>query len=351
MANILSNQEKLPNGYARGEIEFIFRDKHHREISRHVEHNIVKIFAKEILAHQMPYSKIWDPEAGTGSGAWVDSEIDVLEEFAPKYILFGASFDENNIPLDVNDSRYYTQDSVTGLYVPNVLGVGAEYSGELINAIPFSEPARPIKRIENITFAATYQPSGTPLLQDDVRAMNNIVMLETTLRLDEYNGFGLTDSDFFTLTEVALAGGRVIDAGEACDLTPRECFLEGDEGVSIPATANGTDVVTIDTDITGDLIDLIKEGDQVKIVPQEGTAAAEDSLDQISPFYLVVGKTAGGHDIQLDRVPVDSSNNPISGEIGLFRDTLRIFSHRILSTPVKKSNNFEIVVRWKIIFS
>jgi hypothetical protein len=346
----LTNSETLKGDYARGEIEFIFRDRNGQVLERRVEHNLVKIFAKEILAHRMPYSKVWDPAAGSGAGAWVSSGIDALEEFAPKYILFGASFDENNVPLDTNDSRYYTQDPVTGIYIPNQLGVGAEFEGELINPIPLAEPNRPLKRVENITFSPTYQPAGTPLLQADVRAMNNIVMLETTIRLDEYNGFGLTDSDFFTITEVALAGGRIIDSSEACDKTPRECFLEGSvDGDGLLASANGSDVITIDLSET--LVDLIKEGDQIKIVAAGGTAATNEELNQINPFYLVTSKSIGGHDVQLDRVPVDANNNPIVGPVGVFRDTLRIFSHRILSSPVKKSNNFEIIVRWKIIFS
>jgi len=344
------NTEKLNGDYARGEIEFIIKDRYGRIVSRHVEHNIVKIFAKEILAHRMPYSKLWDPEANSGAGAWVDSGIDPLEEFAPKYILFGASFDENHVPLDTDDTRYYTQDPVTGMFVPNALGVGAEFDGELINAIPLSEPDRPLKRIQAITFNTTYQPAGTPLLQEDVRALNNIVMLETTLELDEYNGFGLTDSDFFTITEVALAGGRIINAGEACDKTPRECFLEASsDGDALLATASGTDVVSIDSSESE--VDLIKEGDQIKIVVAGGTAASNAELDQINPFYLVVSKLSGGRDVQLDRVPVDSSNVPISGQVGLLRDTLRIFSHRILSSPVKKTDNFSIICRWKIIFN
>lgn len=346
----ITNTETLKGDYARGEIEFIIKDKNGRVISRWVEKNLVKIFAKEILAHRMPYSKIWDPNAGSGTGAWVSSGIDPLEEFAPKYILFGASFDENHVPLDAEDPRYYTKDPVTSLFIPVSLGVGAEFDGELINAIPLAEPNRPLKRIESITFNPTYQPAGTPLLQEDVRAMNNIVLLETTLRLDEYNGFGLSDSDFFTITEVALAGGRIIDAGDACEKTPRECFLEGSaDGDALLASVNGSDVVTLD--ISEPLVDLIKEGDQIKIVAAGGTAGGTDTLNQINPFYLVTNKAVGGHDIQLDRVPVDSNNNPIIGPVGLFRDTLRIFSHRILSSPVKKSNNFEIVVRWKIIFS
>jgi hypothetical protein len=30
------------------------------------------------------------------------------------------------------------------------------------------------------------------------------------------------------------------------------------------------------------------------------------------------------------------------------RDGFRIFSHRVLATPIKKSSDFEIVVRWRI---
>lgn len=348
--NIVTNAETLKDGYAKGEIEFIIKDRNGVVVHRHVEHNIVKIFAKEILAHRMPFSKVWDPNGGSGSGAWVPSNIDPLEDFAPKYILLGASFDENHVPLDTNDPRYYTKDPVTGFYVPITLGPGADYQGELINAIPLSEPDRPIKRIENISFSPTYQPAGTPLLQEDVRAMNNIVFLETTLQLDEYNGFGVTSSDYFTITEVALAAGKEIDASNACEKPPRDCFLDGraDE-TALFAHANGTDVVSLDPSETN--VDLIKQGDQIKLTREGGTDEATDPFNQINPFYLVISKLPGGKDIQLDRVPVNSANQPISGPVGLFRDTLRIFSHRILSTPVKKSNNFEITIRWKIIFS
>lgn len=347
----ITSEENVPNGHARGEIEFIIKDKHGRLIAKHVEHNIVKIFAKEILAHRMPFSKVWDPTAGTGSGAWVDSGIDPFEEFAPKYILLGASFDENHVALDANDSRYYTQDPVTGQFVPNLLGPGAEFEGELINAIPLAEPFRPIKRIEKIDFLPTYQPSGTPLLQADVRAINNIVTLETTLTLDQYNGFGSSAGDFFTITEVALAGGKLIDLTNACNLTPRDCFLDGrtSDGAPLTVLAAGTDVISIDGSETD--VDLIKVGDQIKLVAAGGSVDAPEALDQTNPFYLVMAKAEGGRDITLDRTPVDSSNVPLVGTFGVFRDTLRIFSHRILSSPVKKSDNFEITIRWKIIFN
>jgi hypothetical protein len=349
--HIVTSEDRLPDGFARGEVEIIIKDRQGRLYTKQVEHNIVKIFSKEILAHRMPFSKVWDPTAGTGSGAWVPSGIDPLEEFAPKYILLGASFDANHIALDANDPRYYTQDPVTGQFVPNLLGPGAEFQGELINAIPLAEPFRPIKRIEKIDFIPTYQPSGTPLLQADVRAMNNIVTLETVLTLSEYNGFGASDGDFFTITEVALAAGKEIDISNACNATPRDCFLDGrtSDGKALLVHASGTDVISIDPSETD--VDLIKAGDQIKLVSAGGSVDALDTLNQTNPFYLVMAKAPGGRDITLDRPPVDSSNVPLVGTFGVFRDTLRIFSHRILSSPVKKSNNFEITIRWKIIFN
>jgi hypothetical protein len=98
-------------------------------------------------------------------------------------------------------------------------------------------------------------------------------------------------------------------------------------------------------------VDLIKEGDQIKIV-EVGTTASEDAvLNQLNPYYLVINKAIGGRDITLDRVPVDVDGNTISGEIGLLRDGFRIFSHRILKTPVKKSVDFELVARWRVILN
>ena len=334
-----------------GEVEIIVLDKRGRKVQHFREHNIVKIFAKEILAHRMAHSKIWDPTANADAGGWVASGIDPDEDFAAKYIMFGASFDENGVPLDTTDDRYYTLDPVTGTYIPITLGVGAEYGGGLINAIPIAEPDRALKKIERIYFEPTYQPSGTPLLQEDVRAMNNVVVLETTLRKEEYNGFGLTESDFFTITEVALAAGKEFDTIGSCECTPKELFLEGKSGgASITATTTGTSTITIDpADVA--YVDVIKEGDQVKIVDQGDTAQDEVSLDQLNPHYLVISKAVGGSDIVLDRTPVDTDNNALTGQVGVFRDTLRIFSHRILKVPFKKSSDFEIIVRWRIIMN
>lgn len=332
-----------------GEIEFIIKDKHGRIIDNVRQPNIVKIFAKEILSHRLPHSKIWDRNANGGAGAWVAHDLN-LEEYAAKYICFGASFDANGVPLDAEDTRYYIKDSITGGYTPITLGVGAEHDGDLINPITLAEPARPLKRIERIYYESSYQPSGTPLLQDDVRAINNIVVLETTLLTNEYNGFGLTTNDFFTITEVALVGAKEITTIGACDCSPRNLFLTGDyDGTGFKAIASGTTTVTLDP--TAVNIDDIREGDQIKITELDSTAAEDSILGQVNPYYLVINKSLGGRDIVLDRVPVDGDNTPLTGDIGLYRDGFKIFSHRILRSPVKKSGDFEIVVRWRIIMN
>jgi hypothetical protein len=337
-----------PKSGTRGELEFIIKDRNGNVIETIRDHNIVKIFAKEMLAHRLPSSEKWDINANGGTGGWVSTGIDADEEFAARYIIFGASFDENGLPLDSDDDRYYTTDPTTGSTVPIRLGPGAEYEGGLINPILISEPSRPLKRVEEIDFEATYQPAGTPLLQEDVRAINNIVKLQTTLQLEEYNGMGVTDSDFFTITEVALVGGRKINAVETCDCSPRDLFLEGtgSSNAALSCIANGTDVISIDPTETD--VDLIKEGDQIKIVAD---GSGTTSLNQTNPFYFALSKSVGGRDIQLDRTLVDSSNTPITGSIGVYRDTMRIFSHRILNSPFKKSSNFVIEVRWSIVMS
>lgn len=335
----------------RGEIEFIFRDPvTKQEFRSYRERNLIKIQAKEVLAHRLPYNKVWDPTGGTGTGAWVSSGIDPLEELAAKYIVFGASFDSDGNPLDTSDDRFYTLDGASNAYVPIRLSPGAEYGGGLINPVPIAEPSRPLKRIERIYFESSYQPAGTPLLQDDVRALNNVVVMETTLRKDEYNGFGTTATDFFTITEVALVAGRELDAVGACECDPHDLFLEGSGGDAIGATATGTATVTILPSESA-YVDTIKEGDTVKLVQAGGTADSAEILGQISPFYLVVSKVVGGSDVVLDRTPADSNGTPITGSVGLFKDGFRICSHRILTTPVKKSLDFEIVVRWRWIFS
>lgn len=335
-----------------GEIEFEIRDTspRRRVLQRIREPNIVKIFAKEILSHRLPHDRVWDPNASGGAGAWVAHTID-LDEFAAKYIVFGASFDDKGNPLDTADTRFYTEDSVIGGFVPISLGTGAEFDGGLINAVPISEPTRPIKRIERIFFESSYQPAGTPLLQADVRAMNNVVVLETTLLKAEYNGLGITTSDFFTLTEVALVGAAEVDAVGACECDPRDIFLTGDstDGSAFLANASGTSTVSLDPSVTE--VDAISEGDQIKIVAANTTSEEDAILNQLNPYFLVISKVVGGRDIVLDRVPVDQDNVVITGDIGVLRDGFRIFSHRILKTPVKKSEDFEIVVRWRIIMN
>jgi hypothetical protein len=191
-------------------------------------------------------------------------------------------------------------------------------------------------------------------MQNDVRAMNNIVVFETTLTKDEYNGFGLTDTDYFTITEVALAGGKELplsaESGTGyCNDDPKTLFLEGKtDGIAITANATGTATVTIDpTDIA--YVNVISEGDQIKIVNAGDNAC--QYLPQINDHYLVCTKAVSGSDIVLDRTPVDENGNPITGPIGLFRDSLRLFSHRILKTPFKKSADFMIIVRWSIIMN
>lgn len=327
-----------------GEVELIYKNPKTGEVVyTHKERNLIKIFAKETITHAVPFSKVWDPSAGSGSGGWVDTGIDPLEDFKIKYILLGASFDNNGIPLESNDPRYYQLDPVTGLYKPIKLEPGAAYDGELINAIPLADPTRPLKKIESVTFNSTYQPASTPLLQDDVRAINNVLVLETTLKSDEYNGFGLTHSDYFTITEVALVAGKTIDALPDCEIKPRDLFLDGPYG----AVASGGDVVTLND--VGD-IDKIKAGDQIKITEPTVTAGGSD-FGQVNPYYLVLEKAGSGRDLVLDRTPVGSDGIPIAGDINIYRDTLRIFAHRILSSPAKKNEDFEIIIRWSIFVS
>lgn len=343
--------QRTKSGFTRtyqGEVEIIVKDRSGRIINQYREPNLVKIFAKEILAHRLAHTNVWDPNAGSG-GDWVAHSID-LEEFAAKYIVFGASFDENGNPLDTADTRFYTEDSVVGGFVPIRLGPGAEYDGGLVNAVPISEPTRPLKRVERIFFESSYQPSGTPLLQEDVRAINNIVVLETTLLTSEYNGLGLTSSDFFTLTEVALVGAAETGSVGACECDPRDIFLTGSsDGDAFLASASGATTISLDPSEVD--VDAIKEGDQIKIVESGTTAEADSILEQLNPYYLVVSKALGGRDIVLDRTPVTADNVALTGAIGVLRDGFRIFSHRILKAPIKKTEDFEIVVRWRIIMN
>lgn len=357
--NNLGPEDK--NGGAVGVIELIIKDINGNVIDTIVEKNVIKIFAKEMLSHRLPSQQIWDSAANGGSGGWVDSNVDSDEEFAVRYILFGASFDENGAPLGTNDDRFYQIDSVTGQAVPVRLTPAATNDGGMINAIPIIEPDRPLKRVESIGFNNTYQPTGNPLVDGDVRSINNIVVFETILKTDEYNGFSNTASDFFTITEIALAGGKKFDSVAQCGLVPRDLFLEGVEQsatgtasdlneLSVSAIANGTNIISIDSSEPSSSVSLFKTGNQIKIVNRRGTQDNYNDINQINSHYLIVGST-GGRDLELDRVPVNSNGEALTGDIGIFRDTLKLFSHRILSTPVQKSSSFEITARWTIIFN
>ncbi|MDP1711961.1 MAG: hypothetical protein Q8K86_05840 [Candidatus Nanopelagicaceae bacterium] len=344
------NGLKEEAGLCHGMLEFIIKDKNGNIVEQIRQPNIVKIFMKEVLSHRMPFNEVWNPVGGTGTGAWEATTVDPDGVFGVKYILFGASFDSHGVPLDNNDSRYYVTDPVTGQKVPIRLGVGAEYGGGLINAVPLAEPGRPLMKIETVSFEPSAQPAGTPLLNDDVRTLNNVVVLQTELKLEEYNGFGQTNSDYFTICEVALAAGRKIDHVGLCNCDPHTLFLEGHtDGTPLTATANGTDVVSLDPAEL--LVDLIQVGDQVKIVAPGGSADDPVAFGQVTPFYLVTSKLPGGRDILLDRVPVNTTNVPITGAVGLYKDTLRIVAHRVLSVPLRKSDNFSIIVRWSILFN
>lgn len=332
----------------RGELEFEVRSARNGRIVNTVRQpNIVKIFAKEILSHRLVPPHVWDPNADGGGGAWVSHSINI-DEYAPKYMCLGASYDSNGLPLDTADTRYYNYDQVSNSYVPVALDVGADYGGGLINAIPIAEPARPLKRIERVYFEPSYQPAGVPLLQSDVRAINNVVVFETVLEKDEYNGFGLTPQDFFTLTEVTLVGAPEVGTVGTCECDPHSVFLQGMDGVSLTCNLSGTATISLDPSVPANFVNLIQEGDQVKLV-QVGGGVNAVTLGQVSPYYLVISKQNGGRDIVLDRTPVNSSNVSLTGQVGVFQDTFRIFSHRILVSPVKKSSDYEITIRWRII--
>jgi len=145
-----------------------------------------------------------------------------------------------------------------------------------------------------------------------------------------------------------LAGGKELsnaDVGQ-CECDPKTLFLEGKpDGTPIIVNANGSATISV---AAQDLpyADVVSVGDQIKLVASDGS-----TLPQINDHYLVTSKLVGGNDIGLDRTPVDINGDPISGTIGMFRDSLRLFSHRILKTPFKKSADFMIVVRWSIIMN
>jgi len=338
-------RDKVGRDYC-GEIEIEIRDRR-GNIVRVQQENLIKIFAKEILAHRVAASMKWDPIIlnNDGSrGAWVQSGVDPMEDYSLKYMVFGASFDQNGQPLDVHDPRFYQQDPMTGQYRPITLSPGAQYGGGLINAIPINEQCgRPLKYIESFKFEPTYQPAGTPYLHDDVRGINNILVVETTLRVDEYNGLTNLPCEYFTLTEVALVGAKYVGRVTECNIDPHDVFIEGPYQATVKS---GTNVVKL---LNVEEMSTINTGDQIRIV---GAGSSEQGQDQINPYYLVIDRSClDGSELILDRVPKNRNNEAIFGNVLVYRDTFKIFAHRILQVPVKKSADFEIIVRWKIIFS
>ena len=336
----------------KGEVQIIVKDRAGRIVDVRNENNLVKIFAKEMLAHCLAPRQLWDPDANSGAGGYVSS--DISDDFFPKYILFGASFNaENGQPLDIQDDRYYIHDTSSNSYVPLKPNVGADHEGDLINPIPISEPGRPLKRIESISFNPSYQPSDTPLLNNSVRAVNNVIAFETVLRLDEYNGFGTSSTDFFTITEIALAGGKQVANLGTCECPPKNLFLEGIGGANddpIPCSTSDSATISISGSVSPTDVNRIEQGDQIYIVDLNGSGPYE-TLGQVQPYYLVTGKVPGGRDLTLDRTPVNEAGDRIAGNIGIYKSSLRLFSQRILTVPFKKSSDYEITVRWLIYFN
>ena len=339
----------------KGTIEIIIKDRSGHVVDRIIEPNLIKVFAKEMISHRLPYSKYWSPTANSGAGGWVNTNIDPNEEFSIKYMLFGASFDGDNSPIEGQaDNRFYRFDTVSSSYVALSPSVGASNDGDLINPIPINAASgRPIKKIEKVSFAPSYQPADSPLVDDKVRAINNVVVFETTLRAHEYNGFGVSDGEYFLITEIALAGGRLVSEG-ACECPPQYLFLEGVGGahdISLDAEANGGPTVTIDSSVSINDVNRFKIGDQVLVVGRAGSAETYDKLGQVNAHYLVTDKLSGGRELQLDRTPVDINGDPITGQIGVYRNTLRLFNHKIISQPYKKSIVYEVTIKWSIIFN
>jgi len=319
----INSKENVRDFNGEVEIEVKYKDK---KSEKYTYKNIIKSFAKEIISHSIASANIWD----AGSGAWV-SGVD-YSDYLPKYILLGASYDTDGDPIGLTDTRFYEYNAISG-YQPVTLTSGATNEGDLINPIPISDPTRPLKKVEDISFESSYQPAGSPLLNSDVRAINNVVVYETTLLNEEYNGLTGFGSDSFLLTEIALAGGRYIITTGDCESTPSEVLEEG----PYAATVNGGNILTLDEASNAD---SILEGDQIRISTDSG-------MDISNPFYLVTDKFGSGRDIQLDRDVTDDSS-AYTGDVSIYKSTLRMFSHRILSTPITKDSTTEIVIRWRI---
>ena len=131
-------------------------------------------------------------------------------------------------------------------------------------------------------------------------------------------------------------------------------FLTGDaSGNPLRTIFNGTSTISLDPSVVDP--DVIKEGDQIQIQSFSSDKSSPDFINQVNPFYLVISKSPGGRDIVLDRTPTTSDTNVLvpgtDGIIGIYRDGFKMFSHRVLTTPIKKSSDFVIVVRWSIIMN
>lgn len=326
-----------------GAVHIIIRDAKTKEIIKEtLENNIIKSFAKECISHSIVPNKLWDPI----SNLWISNNLDT-ELYRPRYIVLGGSFDENGAPVSGIDSRFYQTDVLNGGFKPIKLTPGATNGGGLINPVPIAEPNRPLKRIERVYFEPSYQPAGSPQIWDDVRALNNVVVFQTTLTSSEYNGLSGTSGDFLTLTEVALVAAPELGSIGACECNPRNIFLIGDfNGLCFNAITSGAPTISLDMATVN--VNEIKEGDQVKIVAPGSTIETTNVLDQVNPYYLVVSKAMGGRDVTLDRVPLDSTGVPLAGPVGVFKDSFRMFSHRIINSPIKKNEDFVVDIRWLI---
>lgn len=339
-----------------GKLEIIIKDKNGNVIDRRIDHNIIKIFMKDHIPHTLAYPYVWDPTGGTGEGDWVANVLNHADLYHPKYIILGAAFDTSpssyGSPLSTNDADYYETDPISGQKSPKTLYSGAEYGGGLIKPIPIKvSDGRPLKRIESATTElATYQPPGTPYLRNDVRALFNVLKLQTTLEIDEYNGFSDT-YNYFDICEVALVSGPAFGASVSdCDCDPEQLFLLGDGCVYNDGGATTVDAMevtltagsTILTLSNADNADCIYPGDQIKLIAPGYT--------QTTQHYLVYSKS--GNQLTLDRVPKDDQNvNLPSGTYTMWVDRHRILCHRILESPFSKTSALEVTIIWNIYYS
>ena len=140
---MLTNKESFKTEDMAGYVHITVKNVVTGEIvSDTIDKNIIKIFAKESISHSIVPQNLWDP-IGT---AWVPHALD-LELYRPRYIVFGAAFDENQQPVSGVDNRYYEPDTISGGFRAITLTPGATFGGGLINAVPIASPDRPLKRV------------------------------------------------------------------------------------------------------------------------------------------------------------------------------------------------------------